>query len=90
MNGDPRSANKNGHGKDFALGFFGCIGLHVVVAFVFLPAAIVIGITQVLYVLPLAIAFRRRTGFLQGLLIAAAVTFLLNAACFGFFIFGFS
>ncbi|GIP23890.1 hypothetical protein [Paenibacillus sp. J22TS3] len=50
------------------------------------PAAIfVIGISQLIYLIPAAIiAFnRKRIGIGQGILIGGAITFLLNAACFG-------
>lgn len=42
-----------------------------------------IGIVQLLYILPAIIICRKNTGMVQGLLIGAGITFLLNAACFG-------
>lgn len=44
-----------------------------------------IGVTQVLYITPAAIIAKKkgRTGIMQGLLIGAGITFLLNAACYG-------
>jgi len=44
-----------------------------------------IGIAQIVYLIPAAVvAFaKKRVGIGQGLLIGGAVTFLLNAACFG-------
>jgi hypothetical protein len=68
--------------RDSVIGFFLGIGLHLL-QFIFLPSAIVIGITQLVYIIPAILIFRRRKGIVQGLLIAAALTFLLNAACFG-------
>lgn len=50
-----------------------------------------IGIVQIVYLVP-AVAFAfavKRVGIGQGLLIGGAVTFLLNAACFGVIMFGF-
>jgi hypothetical protein len=44
-----------------------------------------IGLSQLVYVVPAAVVAKRRgaPAVAKGLLIAAAVTFLLNAACFG-------
>lgn len=43
-----------------------------------------IGIVQFLYIIPALIICRNNTAMVQGLLIGAGITFLLNAACFGF------
>jgi hypothetical protein len=45
-----------------------------------------VGLSQLLYVLPAIFIFRSkgRPGIVKGIIIAAAITFLLNAACFGF------
>lgn len=43
-----------------------------------------IGIVQFLYLIPALILCRKNSGMQQGILIAAGITFLLNAACFGF------
>ncbi|MFC0211811.1 hypothetical protein ACFFK0_04965 [Paenibacillus chartarius] len=43
-----------------------------------------IGIVQFLYLIPAMIFLRNRPGMVQGLLIVLGVTFLLNAACFGY------
>jgi hypothetical protein len=43
-----------------------------------------IGIVQLVYIVPALIICRKTPGLVQGLLIAAGVTFLLNAACFGY------
>lgn len=44
-----------------------------------------IGVSQLIYVVPLALYFRgrRRPRAAKGVWIAAAITFLLNAACYG-------
>lgn len=48
--------------------------------------ALFIGLTQLLYMVPALVYFTRksRSGIVQGLTIGMAVTFLLNAACFGY------
>ena len=45
-----------------------------------------IGITQLVYIVPAILFFRKRgrTGIVKGLIIGAAITFLLNVACFGY------
>ena len=47
---------------------------------------VAIGLTQLLYVIPaIIIASRKgRKGIVKGLIIMAGITFLLNAACWGF------
>ncbi|WP_051621043.1 hypothetical protein [Paenibacillus sp. UNC451MF] len=42
-----------------------------------------ISVAQLVYLIPALILFRKNRGILQGLLIGAGITFLLNAACFG-------
>ncbi|HEY0828224.1 MAG TPA: hypothetical protein VGE40_09015 [Bacilli bacterium] len=42
-----------------------------------------IGLAQLIVILPAVLYWRKNTGMVQGLLIAAGLTFLLNAACFG-------
>jgi len=63
------------------------IGLTVIMHL--LPAAapmlyVLIGVVQLVYIIPALIICRKNTGMVQGILIAAGVTFLLNVACFGF------
>jgi hypothetical protein len=55
----------------------------------FMPAWF-IGITQLCYIIPVALYFNKkgRPGIVQGLIIGAAITFLLNAACFGYLMMG--
>jgi len=47
-----------------------------------------IGIVQLLYVVPLALWAKRRgmKTFASGVMIGAAITFLLNGACWGWFL----
>ncbi|WP_055108079.1 hypothetical protein [Paenibacillus ihumii] len=63
--------------------------LHLLLIFVPL-SYFFIGIVQIIYLVPaVTLAFvLKRVGIGQGLLIGGAVTFLLNAACFGVLIFG--
>ena len=44
-----------------------------------------IGVTQLIYVIPLIIVARKKKwiGFIPGAVIAASLTFLLNASCYG-------
>ncbi|ARU62937.1 hypothetical protein CBW65_19585 [Tumebacillus avium] len=51
-----------------------------------LPLLLFIGVSQLLYVIPLIIWARRspaRVGTIPGVLTMAGITFLLNAACWG-------
>ncbi len=49
------------------------------------PAVFAIGISQMVYLFPalLFFAYRGRVGIVNGLLIGAGITLLLNATCFG-------
>ena len=60
-------------------------------AWIVFPFAYVgIGLVQLLYVLPLVHHYKKlgRTGMQQGIWIAAVITFLINATCFGILIVG--
>lgn len=62
--------------------------LHVIqgLFFLFNPVFFaLIGVSQLLYLIPAFLILRKRgrMGMAKGILIGAAVTFLLNAACFG-------
>jgi hypothetical protein len=58
---------------------------------IFFPVAYFgIGIAQLLYIIPAVIICRNNTGMVHGLLIAAGITFLLNAACYGLVLVHFS
>jgi hypothetical protein len=50
-----------------------------------LPIVLAIGVTQLIYVIPVALVYRKRGRIraLKGLLSGAAVVFLLNATCWG-------
>jgi len=47
-----------------------------------------IGVTQLLYVLPMVLYFRKKAkfGVAKGIVIAASLTFLSNGACWGWFL----
>ncbi|GMK46877.1 hypothetical protein PghCCS26_40060 [Paenibacillus glycanilyticus] len=47
-----------------------------------------ISIAQIVYLLPAIFVFNKKTGIVQGLLIGAGITFLVNAACFGLLVSG--
>lgn len=49
---------------------------------------IAIGLTQLVYVIPFVIHFRKkgRPGIAKGLIIGAAITFLLNGSCLAMFV----
>lgn len=61
----------------------GILALLHLILIVYPTAYFAIGLVQLLYVIPALIYFRKRTPVLQGILIGAGITFLLNAACFG-------
>ncbi|WCN37172.1 hypothetical protein [Aneurinibacillus uraniidurans] len=77
-----------------ALGIFLAIGLHVSVAggssillFGGIPI-FAIGLVQLVYIIPAALYFntKGKVRTMQGLWLAAVVTFLVNAACYGYFV----
>lgn len=72
------------HGLEVLKGMGILVLLHFLL-FIFPAAFFFIGVAQLIYLLPaVIIAFNRgRVGMGQGILIAGAITFLLNAACFG-------
>ncbi|MGH9837887.1 MAG: hypothetical protein ACREEM_03800 [Blastocatellia bacterium] len=67
------------------------IGLALLFHLIQIPLAVVtlfislifIGLTQLLYIIPAIVIYKRkgRPGVVKGLIIAAAVTFLLSATC---------
>src|SRR5262249_16853659 len=67
------------------------IGLALLMHLIQLPLAaitvftslIFMGVSQLLYIIPAIVIYRRkgRPGVVKGLIIAAAITFLLNATC---------
>ena len=77
------------------------LGLHIVFGMIFMGILNLInpnwvlavfypGLTQLLYIVPLCLIFKKRgqVGMVKGLIIGAAITFLLNAACSGMFFLG--
>lgn len=76
-------------GRCVLFGFLVGIGLHVCQV-IFFPFAgsgglAVIGVSQLLYVIPaiIIVARKKQKDWLIGLLIAAGATFIANAVCFG-------
>ena len=70
--------------------------LHVLAAIILFAtnnqaALLVIGGTQLIYILPIAFifVFKKRSSIAAGMWIGAGITFLLNAACFGIGVFMF-
>lgn len=70
--------------KQFWLGALLTAVLHLV-WFVYPIGWALVGVAQLVYVVPLLIyaALSGKIKLLQGVLVAAGVTFLVNAACFG-------
>ncbi len=71
-------------------GFLVGVLAHIPVQLVLLPltsgmSLVAIGLSQLIYIVPLAILAARNSAreMTKGLLIAAGITFLLNAVCFG-------
>lgn len=76
-----------GHTKQVWLGIGLLAALHLLL-FIVPVAFFFISVAQIVYLIPAIIIFRKKSGIVQGLLIGAGVTFLLNAACFGLVISG--
>lgn len=74
--------NKNSHSIDVWKGIGLTMLLHLILL-AYPMSYILIGVVQLIYVVPALIWARHRTSIMQGIIIAAALTFLLNAACFG-------
>lgn len=81
------SGKSPGHAKQVWLGIGLLAVLHLLL-FLFPVAFFFISIVQLLYLIPAILIFRKKSGIIQGLLIGAGITFLLNAACFGLVISG--
>ena len=71
--------------KAFWIGILLTAALHCL-WFAYVPGFLFIGISQFVYMLPLMIyaGVAKKPRLLQGLAVGAGVTFLVNAACFGF------
>jgi hypothetical protein len=70
------------HAKQIWKGI-GLLALLHLLLLVFPIAYFFISVAQLVYLIPALIICRKNRGMIQGLLIGAGVTFLLNAACFG-------
>ncbi|OXM83851.1 hypothetical protein [Paenibacillus rigui] len=70
------------HAKQVWLGI-GLLTLLHLLLFAVPVAFFFISVAQLVYLIPALILFRKNKGLVQGLLIGAGITFLLNAACFG-------
>lgn len=81
------SGKRPGHTKQVWLGIGLLAALHLLL-FLVPVAFFFISVAQVLYLIPAIVIFRKRSGVVQGLLIGAGITVLLNAACFGLVISG--
>ncbi|ASS75262.1 hypothetical protein CIG75_09875 [Tumebacillus algifaecis] len=74
---------------NFFLGFGLVIVGHLfqlLVTLLGIPVVFLVGVVQLIYVIPLIIWARRnpsRAGMVPGILVSAGIAFLLNAACFG-------
>ncbi|SFE80226.1 hypothetical protein SAMN05216378_4122 [Paenibacillus catalpae] len=92
-NNQPSSRNKSPyeksphHVRQVFLGIGLLAVLHCLL-FLFPIGFFLIGIAQIVYLLPAILIFNKKTGIVQGLLIGAGITFLVNAACFGLLVSG--
>ncbi|WJH35931.1 hypothetical protein N6H14_08500 [Paenibacillus sp. CC-CFT747] len=66
----------------------GLLALLHLLLFVFPVGFFMIGVAQLVYLVPALILLRRNQGMMQGLLIGAGITLLLNIACFGYILTG--
>lgn len=86
---DTRGGGEPPRKKGSVLKGVGILCLLHLTLFVYPVLFFFIGLVQIVYVVPAAIKFWKETPTLQGLLIGAGVTFLLNAACFSLVLSGF-
>ena len=72
--------------KGVAIGLACGVFLMVVIALSFTFWLVCIGVLQLVYIVPIISSYRKRgeTETMKGLIIAAAIVLLLNAACDGF------
>ncbi len=75
-------AKPEGHTRQVWKGI-GLLALLHLLNFLFPIALFFISVTQLLYLIPALILCRKNKGMMQGLLIGAGVTVLINVACFG-------
>ncbi|WP_419871196.1 hypothetical protein [Candidatus Pristimantibacillus sp. PTI5] len=78
----PPTGKSPDHTKQVWLGM-GLLALLHLLLFLFPVAFFLIGIAQIIYLLPALLIFHKKSGIVQGLLLGAGITFLLNATCFG-------
>ncbi|REK63808.1 MAG: hypothetical protein DF221_09840 [Brevibacillus sp.] len=80
------------HATDVWIGV-GITALLHLLLFIYPEAFLFIGVSQLVYMLPVivvtAMVVRKRTGILQGMMLGMGITFLLNVACVGFVFFQF-
>ncbi|GFN32301.1 hypothetical protein [Paenibacillus xylaniclasticus] len=76
------------HIKQVLLGIGLLAALHSLL-FLIPTAFFFISFAQILYLVPAILIFNKKSGIVQGLLIGAGITFLLNVACFGLFASGY-
>jgi hypothetical protein len=81
----PAEPRRGGFWKGFGLGFL--LHLFQILAFGQPFLLTLWGLTQLVYQIPASIHFRKRgePDTVKGIMVAAAVSFLLNAACWGLF-----
>ncbi len=60
------------------------LGPDSIVAFILFPSLFAIGLTQLIYVIPLCLWLRKRRQYdtMKGVIIGAVITALLNGSCF--------
>lgn len=83
----PASGKSPDHIKQVWLGI-GLLALLHLLLFLFPFFFFFISIAQFVYLIPAIIIFHKKSGIVQGLLIGAGITVLLNVACFGLILSG--
>ncbi|MBO9604894.1 MAG: hypothetical protein J7639_03035 [Paenibacillaceae bacterium] len=78
-------------------GFFTAIGINIALSVVLVLTGVgavlvaAIGVVQLVYIVPVCIRqWNKKRTFVYGLMIGAAVTFLINSLCWGVLLQGFS
>lgn len=82
------AGSANGSGKKPWKGIqvwkgIGLVALLHLLLFIYPAAFFLIGVVQLIYVIPALSFVYKNPGMVQGILIGAGITFLINAACFG-------
>ncbi|WP_068776715.1 hypothetical protein [Paenibacillus sp. FJAT-26967] len=88
---EPSRPHQPWKGSQVAIGIGWVAACHLI-WLIAAPFYLGIGIVQLIYVIPLLIIsqVKGKTGVFQGILIGAGITFLVNAACFGYVYINFS